>query len=61
MQNIRFKCERELGTWTVRINGHFIIDFWSERKARRLTMKLMSVLGAIEDERNAEEQTNLPA
>ena len=35
-------CERELGRWTVRINGSFIADFsiWRELAARRLAMNL---------------------
>lgn len=30
---MRIQCEKELGKWTIRINGHFIADFWRSSKA----------------------------
>ena len=32
------------GKWTVRVNAHFIADFWFESRARRLAMKLQDAL-----------------
>lgn len=40
-------CDREVGSWTVRLNGHYIWDTWSEAKARRLTMKLSAALESL--------------
>lgn len=37
-------CEKELGTWTVRLNGVFVADFWTEVKARRLADNLRKAL-----------------
>ena len=43
-------CDKELGSWTVRLNGHYIIDFkfWneakSEAKARNVAMRLQKAL-----------------
>jgi len=37
-------CEHELGRWTIRVNGLFLIDFWRETPARRLAMRLQHVL-----------------
>ena len=42
---MRVTCEKELGTWTVRLDGKFVADFWSEKKARRLTYYLVRALG----------------
>lgn len=38
-------CDKELGRWTIRVNGHFIVDFWREATARRMAMKLAEALG----------------
>lgn len=37
-------CEKEFGSWTIRLNGLFIANFWSEKKARRFAMNLIKVL-----------------
>jgi len=39
-------CEREIGMWTVRVNGTFIADFFwrGEARARRLAMNLQKAL-----------------
>lgn len=37
-------CKKELGTWTVRINGVFIFDSWREAPARRLAMWIREAL-----------------
>lgn len=37
-------CDKEIGKWTVRVNGVYIADFWSETRARRLAMNLASAL-----------------
>lgn len=34
-------CKKELGRWTVRINGKFVADFWREAPARALAMRIM--------------------
>ena len=41
---MRVTVEKELGTWTVRLNGHFIADFWLEAEARRLAMNIEKAL-----------------
>ena len=38
------ECKKELGSWTVRINGIFIADFLREVKARRLAERLQIAL-----------------
>ena len=37
-------CEKELGAWTIRVNGHYVGEFWSEAKARRFAMRLADAL-----------------
>lgn len=40
------ECKKELGSWTVRVNGIFVADFpwWREGRARRLAMNLQIAL-----------------
>jgi hypothetical protein len=33
-------CKKEHGSWVVRLNGVFILDTWSEVKARRVAMAI---------------------
>lgn len=42
----KIDVEIEMGRWTIRINGDFIMDFprWREGKARRVTMALTNAL-----------------
>lgn len=37
-------CEKELGTWTIRVNGRYVGEFWGEAKARRFAMSLADAL-----------------
>lgn len=37
-------CEMELGRWTVRIDGKFIMHFRWELQARKLTMQLQKAI-----------------
>ncbi len=37
-------CEKELGTWTVRMNGVFIFQSVWESTARRLAMNLQKAI-----------------
>lgn len=37
-------CGKEMGKWTVRLDGLFIAHFWFERPARRLAYYLMHAL-----------------
>ena len=42
-------CKIELGAWTVRINGHFVADFYwfGEKRARRLAMNIGHALNSV--------------
>jgi len=37
-------AERELGKWTVRVNGIFVANFWREIRALRLAERLRVAL-----------------
>lgn len=37
-------CEKEMGGWTIRVNGIFVADFWREKVARRIAMRLADAL-----------------
>jgi len=45
-------CQKELGEWTIRVNGHYIMSFqngmflkyYNETKAREVTMRLTAAL-----------------
>jgi hypothetical protein len=44
-------CEKEIGRWTVRLNGLYITDFWSEVRARRVAMKLAAAIRSLQGQR----------
>lgn len=37
-EKLTISCSKEIGRWTIRINGMFIVDFWREATARRVAM-----------------------
>lgn len=39
-------CAKEIGRWTIRVNGRFVADFWREALARRIAMRLANALEA---------------
>ena len=39
------EVSREMGKWTIRINGIFIADYWRESIARRTAMNLIRACG----------------
>ena len=43
---MRVDCEKELGRWTVRADGHYIMDFpwWRRWQAFRLAHRLQKLL-----------------
>ncbi len=42
--SVRITCEREIGKWTIRINGKYAADFWREGVARRVAMAIRDAL-----------------
>ena len=40
------EVSKEIGDWTVRVNGFFVASFWREAKARRLAMNLLKAINA---------------
>lgn len=39
-------CEKEFGTWTVRLDGIHVADFWREVNARRIADRIAKALKA---------------
>jgi hypothetical protein len=44
IDNTTATCEKELGTWTIRVNGCFVASFWRARKALSVFSKLVEAL-----------------
>ncbi len=42
---LKVSCQKEFGLrgWTVRVNGHYVADFYREISAMRLALKLKEV------------------
>lgn len=47
-------CMKELGRWTIRINGHFVADFWRESLARRIAMRMNDAIVQANREQSAQ-------
>lgn len=37
-------CEKELGYWTVRVDGKFVCDFWFKKNAYEMSYRLIKAL-----------------
>ena len=45
---MRAQCDFELGKWTVRLNGIFVVDFWRRGKAYEVALRLNEALSSDE-------------
>ena len=54
---MRVTAAKEIGNWVVRLDGEFIDEFWSEKRARRIAMRIQVVLD--ERERSLKERAVL--
>lgn len=42
--NISVTCEKEFGTWTIRVNGRFVGSFWRAKRALDFFSRLVEAL-----------------